>query len=263
MILNEKCVAVVTGGAKGIGLGIIEEFSLRNVKCVCIDIDDVSGQTLAATHSNIFYYHCDCSLMENICSVMDEVLEKFGRVDILVNNVGAFVESSFIKDSFYEGLAKFDSMLTLCAKTTYAFSLKVAKAMKDVCRGEIVNIITNHVHRDVCRVSSSEHSYDAAKYAQLSLNMSMAAELSQYGIFVNAIDPASTMSNMLVQYFKDRGIEANESNIKAITGFASLMMPRDVGRAVVNLVTWEEGKPNGINFLVRTPNDCDNIGKSI
>lgn len=168
-----------------------------------------------------------------------------------------FLHSSFIKDSFEAGLKGLEKMLRLFVGSTYAFTQLAAPIMADAGEGSIINVLTNHLHRDICRVSAEEHTYDAAKYVQMSLNMSMAVELQPYGIRVNAVDPAATYTRMLRKFFSDKDMEPTVENIAKTTRIGSLMMPKDVALAICNLIEWEDSAPVGKHFLLQNREDCE------
>lgn len=261
MKLQKGQVAVVTGGALGIGKGMVLALAQKEVSVVSIDIIDAENlNTIAEAGkyaNNCMALTCDCSNMDQINEAVDKIMGVYGRIDILINNVGGFVETRFIEDSFYDGLDKFDEMITINTKSTYAFTLKIAPIMKQQGSGGIINVLTNHLHRDICPVSSYEHAYDCAKYAQMSLNMSMAEELKEYGIRVNAIDPAATATEMLEVFFNKLGMELNLDNIEKVTGTRSLLYPEDTALAAIYLLEWEDPQPVGKNYLLRYREDCE------
>lgn len=259
MILNHDTVAFVTGGAAGIGRATATMLAGFGVKVVSFDRDDASNTLLQQEYPGIYGISCDCTDMQQIKRSFEEAISCFGKVDVLVNNAGDFLLSSFLHDSYEAGIQGLERMLRLFVGSTYAFTQLAAPFMARAGGGAIVNVLTNHLHRDICRVSSEEHAYDAAKYAQMSLNMSMAAELKPYGIRVNAVDPAATYTKMLQDYFAGKGMETTVENIARTTKTGSLMMPEDVALAVCNLIQWEDPAPVGRNYLIQFRPDCEKL----
>lgn len=263
MKLQKGKVAFVTGGANGIGKATAVMLAGYGITVVSFDIDEGSNKLLEQEKPLIFAITCNCENMEQISGSFSEALNRFGRVDILVNNAGSFMTSSILRDSFENGMMGLERMLRLFVGSTYAFTQLAAPVMAKEGEGAIINVLTNHLHRDICRVSSEEHTYDAAKYAQMSLNMSMAVELQPYGIRVNAVDPAATYTKMLSDFFISKGEEATVENIKKMICVASLMMPEDVALAICNLIEWENPAPVGKNYLLQFREDCEKLKNSL
>lgn len=259
MKLGYQRVAFVTGGANGIGRGTVRQLAGRGVQVVSFDKDEKGSRALELENSLVCGLVCDCGDRAQIARVFGEALAYFGRVDILVNNVGSFVESSFLEDTYEQAMDSLEQMFRVCLMSTYAFTQLAAPVMARQGEGAIINVLTNHVHRDVCRVSPREHAYDAAKYAQLSLNMSMAAELESRGIRVNAVSPASTATPMLRDHLAARGLELNAEAIGRLTGTASLLTEEEVGMAICNLIEWEDPAPVGQDHLLRFRRDCEDL----
>lgn len=258
MQLRQGRTAYITGGAQGIGRATARMLAQKGVRVVSFDCNEDANRRLAEENSLIHAVTCDCADYTQIRTGFQSALREAGSPDILVNNAGDFVLSGFLKDSYEEGLVGLERMLRLFAGSTYAFTQLAAPHMADR-GGAIINVLTNHVHRDICRVSAQEHAYDAAKYAQLSLNMSMAVELHPRGIRVNAVDPAATLTRMLTDFFAARGMEPTVENISRMTRVGSLMMPEDVALAICNLIEWEDPAPVGKNYLLQFRRDCENL----
>lgn len=254
MKLGPGKVAFVTGGAGGIGAGTARMLGQRGVTVVSFDVDGTANR--GREGSGVYAVDCDCADCGAVRRAFEGALERFGRVDILVNNVGSFRTSSFLEEDYGEAMAGFEEMLRSCAGSTYAFTQLAAPVMAAQGAGAIINVLTNHVHRDICRVSPEEHAYDAAKYAQLSLNKGMAAELHDHGIRVNAVDPAATMTKMLKDFFVAQGME---EKLRRRAGEGSILTPEEVGLAICHLIEWEDPAPVGQNYLLRTRADCEGL----
>ena len=261
MELGPSRVAFITGGANGIGRGTARQLARRGVRVVSFDTDEEGSRSLEWEIPLACGLVCDCGDRAQAARAFADAMARFGRVDILVNNVGSFVESSFLEDAYERAMDNLEQTLRVCLMSAYAFTQLAAPVMAKQGEGAVINVLTNHVHRDVCRVSPREHAYDAAKYAQLSLNMSMAAELGPRGIRVNAVDPASTATKMLRDFFAARGLELSAEAIGRMTGTPSLLTEDEVGTAICHLVQWEDPAPEGRNYLLRFREDCENLNR--
>lgn len=261
MDLGPHRVAFITGGANGIGQGTARQLAQQGVRVVSFDTDEAGNQALAQSSPQIYAVTCDCGSSAQIARAVEITLARFGRVDILVNNVGTFTESSFLRESYAQAMSNLERTLRVCVVSTYAFTQLAAPVMAAQGGGAIVNVLTNHVHRDVCRISPGEHAYDAAKYAQLSLNMTMAAELAPRGIRVNAVDPAATATRMLEEFFFARSLRATAEAVGRVTGTASLLTKDEVGMAICGLIQWKDPAPVGQNYLLRCREDCEQLRK--
>ncbi|XP_046964946.1 15-hydroxyprostaglandin dehydrogenase [NAD(+)]-like [Vanessa cardui] len=100
MFSLENKVAIVTGAANGIGASIVKEFLKENVKHVCmLDIDDSSGRkleqdlSLMYTTDKVKFYKCDVTKDEELSAIFNAVVERFGAIDVLVNNAGLATEN--------------------------------------------------------------------------------------------------------------------------------------------------------------------------
>lgn len=258
MKLQQGKIAFITGGSNGIGAATARMLAEYGVQVVSFDRDDAANQALEAACPRIHAVKCDCTDYDQIRVCFHSAAERLGGVDILINNAGDFVLSSFLKDSYEDGMKGLESMLRLFVGSTYAFT-QLASHILTARQGAVINVLTNHVHRDICRVSPEEHAYDAAKYAQMSLNMSMAAELHPMGVRVNAIDPAATYTKMLTDFFAAKGAEPTVESIAKMTRIGSLMLPEDVALAICNLLRWEDPAPVGKHYLVQFREDCEKL----
>lgn len=254
-------LAVVTGAAQGIGRAIALSLAKRGVRVVCLDKNDklntATVQKAAQYDVLCVARHCDVSRPEEIDRVFDEITAQQGAVDILVNNAAVFSTVSVAQHSFETALEDFERNINTNARGTFLCAKKLAPHMAAHGGGQIINVITNHVKRHLFPPSANEHSYDASKYAQLALNESLASELRQYGIRVNAICPAATRTPMLQGFFDAIGMELTKENIGKCAGIASLLECEEVGEAVCHILEWDDNQPTGQAYLLLHSQDCE------
>ena len=264
-VIREGMTAVVTGGAQGIGRSICVALAKRGVCVYSLDVNDKGNKEtenrMNLVGSGCHAVHCDVSDAEEIRKNFEEVLQKKGVIDILVNNAAVFSTMSFVKDSYESVLKDWTFNVDTNARSTFLCSKMVAPAMAQKGLGEIVNIVTNHVKRYLFPPSNSEHSYDASKYAQLALNESLAEELHPYGIRVNALCPASTRTPMLQEFFDNIGMELTKETIGQVSGTASLLESEEVAEACCGIKNWDDSQPVGQAYLLMYSEDCEELKK--
>ena len=184
-------VAVVTGGARGIGLAVAQMFLAQGHRVALLDID---AQTLARTHSTlndperVLALHTDVSDPAQVDAAVQAVVGRFGRVDALVNNAGVAVFKPILKTSFEEWRFVMATNLDGAFLCTQAF----APVMLRTGGGAIVNIASI----SGLRASTLRVAYGTSKGALIHLTKQQACELGNAGIRVNAIAPGPVQTEM-------------------------------------------------------------------
>lgn len=179
-------VAVVTGGARAIGREISETLARRGATVVSLDLTD-SAATVAAIEAEggaAAGLVCDVTDEQAIDGAVAEVLQRFGSIDVLVNNAGVF--STMERRPFWEIPAEeWDLMFAVNVKSVFLVSKAVSGSMREAGRGRIVNISSNVY---AFGMPNFMH-YVASKGAVVGITRSMARELGPFGIAVNAVGP--------------------------------------------------------------------------
>lgn len=184
-------VAVVTGGARGIGLAIAKWFLSRDYRVTLLDID---RQTLAATEAalddgdRVLAIPCDVSIQDQVEAAAQRVSARWGRVDALINNAGVAVFKPALDTSYAEWRHVLGTNLDGAFLCTQAF----APAMKARNSGAIVNIASI----SGLRASTLRVAYGTSKAAIIHLTKQYAVELANYGIRVNAVCPGPVETEM-------------------------------------------------------------------
>jgi L-fucose dehydrogenase len=188
-------VVLVTGGAKGIGAAIVRASAAEGAIPVFLDRDVEAGQQL---HSDLQssgmqseFIPGEIMAPQTCSNTVDQVLQKFGRLDALVNNVGANDNVSLEHGS----PEKFVSSLQLNLVHYYAMAHHALPALKKA-HGSIVNISS----KTAVTGQGGTSGYVAAKAAILGLTREWAAELLPTGIRVNAVVPAEVMTPLYRQW---------------------------------------------------------------
>jgi 3-oxoacyl-[acyl-carrier protein] reductase len=199
-----KRVAIVTGGSRGIGLGICEAFVSEGIAVAMVYRDDEKAAQVAETAlresgGTVMTVKADVGLAVEAARSVDDVVSKWGRVDILVNNAGVF-RFSFIEDMDEDF---FDSIVKVNLKGTIFMIKSALPWLKKSGHGRIVNAssISSRL-ADVGLVA-----YGCSKAGVDMLTRIAAAELAPFSITVNAYAPGIIATEMTREMIEARGEE--------------------------------------------------------
>ena len=180
-------VTIVTGGAYNIGKAIALSFAKEGSKVVIVDIKEKEGrETLEEInrYSEGLFFNKDISKVENIKEVVNKVYERYGRIDILVNNAVMIIPKPVTEISEED----FDKMNEINYKAPLFLSQEVSKIMVKQQNGKIINIGTSPGE-------NKKHTYHLSKAALLRMTQSFAVKLAEYNINVNAVSPNFTLTD--------------------------------------------------------------------
>ena len=206
MQLKDK-VSLITGGARGIGFAIAEKFAEKGSNIVICDVDERSikdaEEKLRTTGKQVLTGKVDVTKFSQVQSFIQKILDKFGRIDILINNAGITRDSLLVR----MGESDWDTVLDVNLKGVFNFSKQVVKkSMIKNRAGCIVNIAS------IIGVigNPGQANYAASKGGVIALTKTMAKELSKRGIRVNAIAPGfieTRMTEKLSDNVKEKYLE--------------------------------------------------------
>jgi 3-oxoacyl-[acyl-carrier protein] reductase len=185
MMLSNK-VAIVTGGAKGIGRGIVLKFASEGCAVAIADINLAAANiTLAEVQKKGgkgLALECDVTNSSQVREVVEQTNAKLGKVDILVNNAGG-LPSQYPVEKMPE--EEWDKVIALNMRGGFLFCKYVIPQMKERRSGRIINISS----LGATSPPTSNFHYHAGKAGVLGMTIDMAVYLAPYGICVNAIVP--------------------------------------------------------------------------
>jgi meso-butanediol dehydrogenase / (S,S)-butanediol dehydrogenase / diacetyl reductase len=183
-------VAVVTGGARGIGLAIARWFLARGYQVAIWDIDEKTLKTARAglNSEDVLALTCDISSPKQVQSAVRKVTKRFGRIDTLVNNAGVAIFKPLLDISWKD----WRSIMDVNLDGAFLCSQACVPVMIAGGGGSIVNIASI----SGLRASTLRVAYGTSKAALIHLTKQQAAELGEVGIRVNCIAPGPVLTEM-------------------------------------------------------------------
>jgi NAD(P)-dependent dehydrogenase (short-subunit alcohol dehydrogenase family) len=186
-------VAVVTGGAAGLGEGMVRKFAAEGARVVIADVDNDAGAALARdVGSNALFVEADMAQLDQVTGVVATAAERFGGLDVMVNNAG--VSSTMHRSLFEDDLADFEKVMAVNVRGVMAGTRDAARLMRDAgAGGSIINITSI----GGILAGGGVLTYRASKAAVIQFTKSAAIELAHYEIRVNAIAPGNIRTGIV------------------------------------------------------------------
>ena len=226
--LFDKKIAIVTGGASGIGLAIATKFVQNDIFTIIIGRDQeklaCAKQSLGDLSDTISF---DLNELHKIPILIEDIIKRYGTIDILVNNAGVNLKKDFTEVTDEEFL----NILQTNVLSVFAISREVVKNMLVNKKGSIINISSMAALYGIPKVIA----YTASKAAIEGMTKAMAVELSPQGIRVNAIAPgfiATEMSSKALNGDKER-----KQKVMSRTPMGYLGATEDIGEAALFLAS--------------------------
>lgn len=210
-------VAIVTGSTSGIGLGLAEALAAAGVNLVLNGLGDPAAieatrTDLATRHGvEVRYHGADMTVPEQIADLVASTVGAFGRLDILINNAG-IQHVAPVEDFPIEA---WDRIIAINLTSTFHATRAAVPVMKAAGRGRIVNIASAHA----LVASPFKSAYVAAKHGVAGFTKSVALEVAQSGLTINAICPG---------YVKTPLVEAQITDQAKARGISEEAVMRDV-----------------------------------
>lgn len=243
--------ALVTGGAMGIGLGIVERLCEAGSSVVIADINEAVGNettaNLKSQGKNVAYIKCDVSVESEVKAAVEFVVTTFGTLDILVNNAGIFPTVPVAQMDY----TLFEKIQNTNLNSVFLFTKYTAEKMIAGGRGgKIINITSiDALHPSAVGLAS----YDASKHGVWGFTKNSALEFAPHGITINAVAPGgiATPGTGMVEGGQIKP-ELKEIVDKFITRIPLKRMgqPDDIGKVVLFMASGLSDYMTGTQVVV-------------
>ncbi|PWK15715.1 3-oxoacyl-ACP reductase FabG [Tumebacillus permanentifrigoris] len=229
-------VAIITGGASGIGKETALLFAKNGAKLVIADYNEAGGQAaleeLRALGTEAEFVKADVSNREDVQTIVDTALNRFGRIDILVNNAGITRDGFLVKMD----PAAWDQVISINLTGVFTCTQLVAGVMMQQGAGVILNAASVvGLYGNV-----GQTNYAAAKAGVIGMTKSWAKELGPKGVRVNAVAPGFIMTAMT-----DSMPEKVLGLMEEKTPLRRLGQPMDIAKAYLFLASDDASFVNG------------------
>jgi NAD(P)-dependent dehydrogenase (short-subunit alcohol dehydrogenase family) len=212
----EGKVALITAAASGIGRATANIIGREGGRIAAVDTNrerlDATIAEIEAGGGKAHAYHADALVEDKVESVVADAAKRFGRIDILVNAVGGSTIITKPSAAMEElTIADWEALIRFNLTGTFLFTHAVIPVMKRQKSGKIVNLASIAGRG---RSSASSAAYAAAKGGIIALTTKLAHELGPYGINVNAIAPATTLTERIRPRWEQRPPEERQADIE-------------------------------------------------
>lgn len=223
----ENKVAIITGGAGGIGLAAVKRFLEEGAKVAIVDYDKQQGEKIEEElGENVAFFAVDVSKLADVKEMVEQVVDRFGKIDILINNAGITRDATLVKMSEED----FEKVIQINLNGVYYCTQAVAPHMIAQGSGKIIS--TSSVSGVYGNFGQTN--YAATKAAVIGMTKTWAKELGRKGINVNAVAPGFTATPM-VEKMPEKVLQQMEG----ITSLQRLGKPEDIANAYLFLASDE------------------------
>jgi len=234
--INNK-IALITGGARGIGAATAKLFLEAGAIVIITDSDEQLGAKIASELGERCYFlpH-DVSNELSWTAVVSEIIQKFNRIDILVNNAGIFRVSGILDTS----LSDWELLVAVNQTGTFLGIKSVVPFMKNHRFGSIINLSS------IAGISGNSRApaYATTKWAVRGLTKSAALEFAEYGIRVNSVHPGLIKTRMMDE------IDQSSEELDARVPIGRQGNPKEVAKMILFLASDDASHCSGHEFVV-------------
>lgn len=232
-------VAVVTGGASGIGKAIAEAYHEKGATVVLVDLKvEAAKAEAAAIGDGVAAYSCDVSDPGSVDAVVAEIVEAFGRIDILVNSAGIVA----LAPAEELGVDAWDMTIKVNLSGTFFMSQAVGKIMLAAGSGKIINLASQ-----AGSVALDQHvAYCASKFGVIGVTKVLASEWAGRGVTVNSISPTVVLTELGRKAWEGPKGDA----LKKLIPTGRFALPEEIAASAVFLASEGADMINGADLLI-------------
>ncbi len=262
MLLPNR-VAIITGGARGMGRAIARRYASEGASIVIADVLDTEAtktvEEIRASGNNALYVKCDVTNTTQVKNIVNRTADIYGKIDILVNCAGIGTKPTTLEETTE---AEWDRVMAVNCKGTFFFIQAVAPYMQRQNYGRIVNIVS---------VAAFDYGgvnfhYFASKAAQASVARTAAVALAPYNVCVNSIHPGMVLTDMSA-VFSGPGVKDVAAHQIAMAQshvpFKRLGTPEDIAAAALFLASEESSYITGDSICVSGGSGLFKLGPPI
>ena len=237
-------IAVITGGAAGIGFAYARRFVAEGAAVVIADVADVTAPVAAlGVPERSLGVRTDVSDASAVRAMVEAAVARFGRIDVLVNNAAVFAT---LKPQPFDEIpeAEWDRVMAVNVKGVWNCARAVAPVMRTQGGGRIVNVASAIVAKGTAMLLH----YVASKGAVVAMTRALARELGPSGIVVNAVAPGLILSDTVQRNPDITGFQ--HSAVMQVRSLKRDAFPEDVEGAVVFLASDDSAFMSGQTLIV-------------
>ncbi|KAJ9184539.1 hypothetical protein P3X46_004253 [Hevea brasiliensis] len=244
----EGKVALINGGASGIGESTARLFVKHGAKVLIADVQDDLGQSICLefdSQETISYVHCDVTCDSDVQNAVDTAVSRYGKLDIMFNNAG--ISGKPEEKILATENEDFKKVLDVNIFGAFLGAKHAARVMIPAKKGCI--LFTSSIVSVCC--TDCPYAYIASKYAVVGVAKNLCVELGQYGIRVNSISPFGVATPMVKSAFGILGKKEIEELVSSAATLKGVVLEADdIAQAALYLASDESKYISGINLAV-------------
>ena len=239
MMRFEGKTAMVTGAGSGIGRATAIEFALEGARVAVVDVNEAGGratvETIEKHGGEAWFASADVSDEASVSALFDAIMERFGGLDVAVNNAGIQFGNYWFEET---QLDHFDRIMAVNVRGVFLCIQAEIRLMKRQGHGAIVNTASLAAHESQPMLAA----YSASKHAMMGLTKTAAIEVARSNIQINAISPCAVETEMWDVYFADKRDE--ERALLEALPMGRATSPRQLARGILYLAS-----PDAAQFI--------------
>ena len=232
-------VALVTGGASGIGAAVVDTFVAKGARVAVVDLDGDAAAKKAAEHGNhAAGFACDVTDPRAVDAAVNAVLAEYGHIDILVNSAGVAI----LAPAEDLEVSAFDTTINVNLKGTFLVCQAVGRHLLAQGSGKIINLASQ-----AATVALDQHvAYCASKFGVVGLSKVLASEWAPRGVTVNTVSPTVVLTDLGRKAWEGPKGDA----LKAQIPTGRFALPEEIAATALFLASNAADMVNGADLLV-------------